>query len=152
MRKLFFALALAFLPATVFGQAPSVSLPIVSHQNIAVAFASDGSAEVVQSVPDVDNPGGVGFTASPDHAAIDSYELDILRPDGTVLQTLSLGKPVPDANNFCTAPLNVQPVKFGTGYSLRVRALAGGAASPYALSENKFNRVPGSPSKVKIGG
>lgn len=102
------------------------------------------------TVPDVDNPSGVDFTASLDHATIDSYELDILRPDSTVLQTLNLGKPTPDASNTVHAPLNVQPVAFGVGYTVRVRAKAGTAFSPYALSVNKFNRVPGGPSKVTL--
>jgi hypothetical protein len=101
-----------------------------------------------QTVPaDVNNPSGVVFTPSADHANVDSYELDILRPDGSVLQTINVGKPTPDANNQCSAPLNVQPVAFGTGYSVRLRAKAGTAASDYISSLNKFNRVPGSPSK-----
>lgn len=110
------------------------------------------SASVVQAqtAPDVDNPSAVAFTPSADHATVDSYELDILRPDGTVLQTLNLGKPTPDATNTCTAPINVQPVAFGVGYSVRLRAKAGTAVSAYAASENKFNRVPGGPSKVVI--
>jgi hypothetical protein len=103
-------------------------------------------------VPDVNNPTAISFTPSTDHASIDSYEMDILRPDGTVLQTLNIGKPAPDATNTCVAAINVQPVKFGVGYSVRLRALAGGAASDYVNSDNKFNRVPGAPSKVKVGG
>lgn len=112
-----------------------------------------GAVASAQSVPaDVDNPSAVQFSPSSDHATLDSYELDILRPDGSVLQTLNLGKPTPDANGVCTAPMNVQPVAFGKGYSVRIRALAGGAASGYAVSDNKFNRIPGAPTKVKIGG
>jgi hypothetical protein len=103
-----------------------------------------------QLPPDVNNPSGVQFTASADHATIDGYELDILRPDGTVLQTLNLGKPTPDATTTCTAPVNVQPIAFASGYSMRVRAKAGTAASDYTVSQNKFNRVPGSPTKVIV--
>lgn len=91
---------------------------------------------------DVDNPTGVVFAASPDHNAIDGYELEILRPDGSSLQVLNLGKPQPDASLNVTAPLNVQPIAFGTGYSVRVRAKAGSAASAWATSQNKFNRTP----------
>jgi hypothetical protein len=98
--------------------------------------------------PDVNNPSAVQFTPSADHSLIDSYELDILRPDGTILQTLNVGKPVPDATNTCTAPINVQPVAFAVGYSVRLRAKAGTAVSEYAISENKFNRVPGGPAKI----
>jgi hypothetical protein len=105
---------------------------------------------LAQAPPDVNNPTGVTFTASADHATIDSYELDILRPDGTVLQTLNLGKPTPDATNTVTAPINVQPIAFAAGYSVRLRAKAGTAVSDYAVSQNKFNRVPGPPSKVTV--
>lgn len=109
-----------------------------------------------QTVPDVTNPAGVQFTVSADQSAVDHYELDILRPDQTALQTLNLGKPTPDANGVCVAPLNVQPVAFGNGYSVQLRAVAigpdGPVSSPNVHSDNKFNRVPGAPSKVKIGG
>ena len=108
-----------------------------------------GSA-AAQSVPDVNNPTAVTFAPSVDHSQVSSYELDILRPDTTVLQTLNLGKPVPDGTNTCTANINVQPVAFGAGYSVRVRAVAGTAFSDYAVSVNKFNRVPGGPTKVTI--
>lgn len=100
-----------------------------------------------QPVPDVKNPSAVEIGPSPDHATIDSYELDILRPDGTVLQTLNLGKPTP-VNGVITAPVNVQPAAFGVGYSLRVRVKAGTATSDYVVSSNKFDRVPGAPSKL----
>jgi hypothetical protein len=108
------------------------------------------TSAAAQSPADVNNPSAVTFTASADHATLDGYELDILRPDLTVLQTLNLGKPVPDATNTCSAPMNVQPVAFGNGYTVRIRAKAGTAVSADALSLNKFNRVPGSPSKVTI--
>lgn len=101
----------------------------------------------VQTVADVQNPSAVEFEPSLDHAVIDGYELDILRPDGTVLQTLALGKPAV-VNNVCTAPINVQPVAFGTGYSMRARAKAGTAVSANVASLNKFDRVPGGPSKL----
>ena len=108
------------------------------------------SVAAAQSVPAVNNPSAVTFTASVDHAQVDSYELDILRPDGTVLQTLNLGKPTPDATSICTAPLNVQPIAFGSGYTVRLRAIAGTAHSDYAISLNSFNRVPGAPTKVTV--
>lgn len=104
----------------------------------------------VYAQADVNNPSALAFTASADHALVDSYEADILRPDGTVLQTLNLGKPTPDATSTITAPLNVQPIAFAVGYSVRVRAKAGTAVSDYALSANKFNRVPGAPSKLTL--
>lgn len=109
-----------------------------------------GTAQTVSAQtppPDVDNPSAVTFTPSPDHAAIESYELDIVRPDGTVLQTLNIAKPTPDATNTCTANINVQPVAFGTGYWVQIRAKAGTAQSESVVSLNKFNRKPGGPSK-----
>lgn len=101
--------------------------------------------------PDVKNPRSVEFTCSADHTALDSYELDIIKPDGvTVLQTLNLGKMAPSAVNLCTAPINVQPVAFGKGYSVRVRAKAGTSTSDDAVSLNKFERAPGPTGPVVI--
>lgn len=99
---------------------------------------------------DVNNPAGVEFVASIDHATVDGYDLDILRPDSTVLQTINLGKPTPNASQVINAPLNVQPIAFGNGYSVRVRARAGTAFSDYSVSTNKFNRIPGAPSKLTL--
>ncbi len=110
-----------------------------------VGFAATSSAQVV---PDVDNPSAVTFTPSVDHALIDSYELDIVRPDGSVLQTINLGKPTPVAN-VITASINVQPVAFAVGYTTRVRTKAGTAVSTDAISVNKFNRRPGGPSNLQ---
>ncbi len=101
-----------------------------------------------QAPADVDNPSAVEFVVSLDHALIDSYEMDILRPDGTVLQTLNLGKPAPNATQTATVNVNVQPIAFAVGYSARVRAKAGTAVSIYTVSLNKFNRIPGGPSKL----
>lgn len=108
---------------------------------VAVALYAQGN---------IRNPSAVQFTASLDQATIDSYDLDILRPDGTVLQTINLGKPVPDATGTITAPLNVQPIAFNIGYSVRVAARAGQTLSDYAVSTNKFDRVPGSPAKLTL--
>jgi len=94
----------------------------------------------------VRNPTSFEFTPSIDHALVDSYELDILRADGSVLQTINAGKPQPNASNICVVALNVQPVGFGINYSARLRAVAGGAFSDYTVSVNKFDRVPGAPS------
>jgi hypothetical protein len=103
--------------------------------------------------PDVTNPSHVAFTPSPDHAAVTYYELDILRPDGSVLQTLNLGTCTPDqATGDCTVAVNVQPIAFGKGYYDRLRAVAttptGVVYSDYTISVNKFDRAPGGPSKV----
>lgn len=97
----------------------------------------------------VKNPTTVTFEASPDHALVESYELDLLRSDGTVLQTLNVGKP-PVVNGVATATINVQPVTFGVNYSARIRARAGSAVSDYADSVNKFDRAPGAPSNPRL--
>jgi hypothetical protein len=80
---------------------------------------------------------------------VSSYELDILRADGSVLQTINIGKPAP-VSNLCKAPINVQPVAFGKDYSVRLRAIAGTASSDYSVTSNKFERAPGGPSKVIV--
>lgn len=104
---------------------------------------------------DIDNPRGVTFIASSDHAQIDGYDVEIVDGNGDIVQTLDGGKPTPDATNTCTVVLNVQPIKFGMGYTIRVRARATSTSGPvysdYAISVNKFNRRPGNPTKVTIG-
>jgi len=111
----------------------------------AFVFVALVLAGVALARQDVNNPTAVEFTASVDHALLDGYEMDILRPDNSVLQTLNLGKPAPGVNSIIRANINVQPIAFGNGYSVRVRARAGTAASDYVVSSNKFNRVPGAP-------
>lgn len=98
----------------------------------------------------VDNPRSVSWGVSADHAAIDGYTVELLRPDGSTLQTLDAGKPTCSATVDCVFALNVQPVAFGVGYSIRVRARASAATSDWANSVNKFNRVPGKPGVVTI--
>jgi len=105
-------------------------------------------ALVLQVAADVNNPSKIAFTVSADHALVSNYEADIVRPDGSVAQTLNIGKPSPDGAGNVEAPINVQPVTFGKGYWIVVRARANDAVSDDVRSENKFNRVPGGPSKV----
>lgn len=128
MRRLILVLALLGIPSVVHAQTCTLSST---------------------PPPDVDNPSAVQFCPSPDHSTIDSYELDILRPDATVLQTLNLGKPTINATDgSCTASINVQPIAFGAGYTTRVRAKAATAVSTNTPALNKFNRVPGGPSRL----
>lgn len=114
---------------------------------VACVFVVLAAWPVSAQVADVNNPTGAEWDCSADHATIDGYELDLLRPDGSVLQTLSFldaAKPVPVAGK-CRVGLNVQPVAFGVGYSARVRAKGATAYSDYSVSVNKFNRIPGKP-------
>lgn len=121
---------------------------------LSILLVLSAAVASAQTVPPITNPTAVQFTVSSDHALIDHYELDILRPDKTALQTLNLGKPTPDATGVCVAPLNVQPVAFGTGYSVQLRAVAigpdGPVSSANAPSDNTFDRKPGGPGKVTI--
>lgn len=102
---------------------------------------------------DVNNPGSLQFTASTDHATIDSYEMDVLKADGITVQLgpVNIGKPLPaTTTNLITTPINVMSVPFGAGYTVRVRAKAATAFSLYAISTNKFNRIPGPPSNAVL--
>lgn len=137
MKKLFITFLFSLLVAATASAAPLASRRYSS-------FA-------LQVAADVKNPTAVTFVADPDHVLIDSYELSIFRPDNTVLQTLNLGKPTPNATTqVITAALSVQPIAFGTGYYVGVRSKVGTTVSDYSLSENKFNRAPGGPSKVVL--
>ena len=114
-----------------------------------VGSAAAQTCSLPSTAPDVTNPSAVQWCPSPDHALVDSYELDILRPDNSVLQTLNLGKPAVSATDgSCTASINVQPIAFGVGYATRIRAKASTAVSADNLSLNKFTRAPGAPSKL----
>jgi hypothetical protein len=113
-----------------------------------LAFMALPALAMAQTPADVNNPTAAEWDCSTDHAVIDGYELDLLRPDATVLQTLTFlgtSKPTPSGTNKCRVSLNVQPIAFASGYSARVRAKAGTAYSDYAASQNRFNRVPGRP-------
>jgi hypothetical protein len=100
--------------------------------------------------PDVNNPTKVEWTASTDHATIDGYTLEIVNAANVVIQTIDAGKPTPDANNVCTVNLNVQPVTFGSGYYITAAARANNVFSTRTVSLNKFNRVPGAPTKPTV--
>lgn len=100
-----------------------------------------------QSTP-TKNPTTVQFVVSTDHAQVTSYELDLVRAsDDAVVQTLSLGKPTPDATSTAQVTINVQPIAFGTYYGV-MRAVAGTAKSTNSAPSNQFERAPGAPSKV----
>jgi len=117
---------------------------------LAFLFLIAATASAQTPPPDVNNPTKIEWTASTDHATIDGYTLDIVSSTNVVIQTLDLGKPTPDANNLCTANLNVQPITFGAGYYVTLKARANNVFSTATVSQNKFNRVPGAPTKPVV--
>jgi hypothetical protein len=107
-----------------------------------VVAVFSASPVFAQALP---NPTGATFTASPDHAAISSYEIAWFFVGGTdPVSTTDLGKPTPDALNTCTVVINVMPLAFNE-YVAKVRAKAGTVASEWSLPSNTFQRVPGKP-------
>jgi hypothetical protein len=95
----------------------------------------------------VKNPTMLEFEC-PDHALDDQHEFDIVRvSDGAVIQTLQLGDPAADATGLVRVSINVQPIAFGE-YVGRVRAVAGTLKSGNSADSNRWERVPGAPSRV----
>jgi len=93
----------------------------------------------------VKNPRFIDFEC-PDHTLDDQHELEIVRvSDGVVIQTILLGDPPATTLGIVTAPLNIQPVAFGT-YFVRIRAVVGTVKSELSDPSNTWDRVPGKPS------
>jgi hypothetical protein len=113
----------------------------------AFAFAAPAAAQNVK------NPTLVEFTSvDHDNPELTGYELDILRSDNTVLQTLSVPKSSTTKNastQVVSFTINVQPIAFGT-YVGTVRAVAGAIKSDSSTPSNAFDRSPGAPSKPAI--
>ena len=94
------------------------------------------------------NPNTVGFTC-PDHDRDDQHEIDIVREgDGVVVATLLGGDP-PLVNGEVILTLNVQPIAFGR-YRFVARAVAGAVKSDNSTPTEVWERVPGSPTGVRI--
>jgi hypothetical protein len=98
----------------------------------------------------VKNPTQVEFT-SPDHALLSAYEVDIVRADSTVAQTLTIAASmgVVQPNGNIRLMLNVQPIAFGQ-YTIVVRAVAGTLESDNSPASDPWERVPGAPSKPVV--
>jgi len=97
------------------------------------------------------NPREVTFTASLDHAQIDSYRIGYFLAGATdPVQETDLGKPTPDATQTCLATINTQPLAFGAAYTAKIRAIAGDVSSEWSTPSNPFDRVPGPPSKPVV--
>lgn len=100
-----------------------------------------------QSAPK--NPSGLAFIC-PDHATDDGHEVDIVREsDGVVIQTLSIGDPVINAQGEVELSLNVQPIAFGS-YRFVARAVAGTITSDNSLPSALWERAPGKPSGLVV--
>lgn len=108
------------------------------------------SPVAAQAQAPVKNPTAVEFT-SPDHALLTLYEIDIVRNDGSVAQTLILPKDQAAAqpNGDWRLTINVQPIAFGA-YTVVVRAVAGLVKSDNSLPSESWVRAPGPPSKPLV--
>lgn len=120
----------------------TLALAAVSFGQMPAECVGDGSRVV--------NPTRVCFEASPDHDAIDRYDLDLIDPLGVVVNTINIGVPpapvTPDGTRWVSWPgLNVQPTAFGVGYHGVLRAVAAMANSPDSNDSNLWDRAPGRP-------
>lgn len=105
-----------------------------------------------QTTP-IKNPRQLAFTSS-DHALVDRYEIDVLKLDGSVVQTLTVQKAdtsVDSATGDILVSLNVQPIAFGQ-YQFRVRAVAGTVSSDNSANSDTWERAPGQPGKPAVKG
>ena len=98
------------------------------------------------------NPRTLEFTPSVDHAAASGYTLGYFLPGATdPVQTVSLGKPTPNAQNVCTATINTMPLAFGLDYTGKLKTIISpGLESEWSEPSNPFDRVPGPPGKPAI--
>jgi len=114
------------------------------------AFAQMPAECVVTGPGNVVNPTRVCFEVSPDHDALDRYDLDLIDPAGGIVNTINMGVPVPveteDGSRWVNWPnLNVMPTMFGVGYHAVLRAVANLASSPDSDDSNLWDRAPGRP-------
>lgn len=84
-----------------------------------------------------------------DAKQVTSYEVDIVRTDGSVLQTLNVPAVPPNASNEVRLAVNVQPTAFGT-YTFVVRAIAAGVETDNSPASDPWTRAPGTPGKPLV--
>lgn len=121
------------------------------------AFAQAPSPECDLPAPgagNVTNPTGVCFIASFDHMDIDHYELDLVSSSGAIMQTINMGKPVPQNTPngeqwVVWQNLNVMPVQFGT-YTSVARSVGDGVTGPASDPSNFWDREPGRPGGPRV--
>jgi hypothetical protein len=111
-----------------------------------VLLAAVASAQT----PPVKNPSAIEFTST-DHAQITAYEVDVVRADGTVVQTLTIAasSAVAQPGGALRLTINMQPIAFGA-YTFVVRATAGTVSSPNSAASDSWERSPGAPSKPLV--
>lgn len=106
-------------------------------------------AVVLQTAPLVRNPRYAVFEC-PDHALDTNHDIQILKPDGSVLTTLTdVGDP--DAvGGTVTVQFSVQPIAFGQ-YRARVRAKAGALVGDWSEPSDVWERAPEQTGKPGVG-
>lgn len=116
---------------------------------VLVGFALLGFAAVAAAQEKPKNPRTLEFTPSIDHAAATSYTVGYFLPGATdPVQSVSIGKPTPNAQNVCTATVNTQPLTFGLDYTAKLKTvISAGVESEWSEPSNPFDRVPGPPGK-----
>jgi hypothetical protein len=102
---------------------------------LAVAFAP--TAETRQTIKV--NPTQAVFTASPDHASVTSYVLEIDRfADGSVVRTTDVGKPTPNGQNDITVALTKTGLSNNVNYVFNIIAVGPGGSTRSATPSNPF--------------
>ena len=101
----------------------------------------------------VKNPTILTFTsADHNHPQATGYEIDIVKPDGTIVQTITVPKASTTVNSAgsVVVAINVQPVAFGL-YTFVSRLMASAIKSPNSPPSDQWERTPGAPSKPVAG-
>lgn len=96
----------------------------------------------------IKNPSALAFTC-PDHALDNQHEIDIVRADGTVVQTILGGDPPLNAAGEVVVPVNLQPIAFGT-YTFVARAVSGTSKSDNSAPSATWERAPGKPTNLIV--
>lgn len=104
---------------------------------VLLGFAASASAQTVI------NPGHVEYTVSPDHATLTKYTLGFFLPGATdPVQSQDLAIVAPDGTGKVTQAINAVPLTFGTGYTAKLKAVAGAVSGEWSEASNPFSRAP----------
>jgi len=103
-----------------------------------VCAAAPASAQTSEPVR---NPRAVAFTSA-DHDRVDRYEIDVVAPDGTVLQTITVLRAETTVEGAeVVVRLNIQPIAWGA-YTFVARAVAGTLRSENSVPSPVWERGP----------